>query len=372
MIWTSDTKGHCLTLNRSLRDFWGVAEDAVATFDWRETMHPDDIDHIGQAMMQATVKRESVVVSGRYRKADGSWRILRTEAHPRFSRKGRFLGMIGVNVDTTETEMAQAALRERQERLRVALAAGRMGTWRHDMQTGEQDWDERQYELFGVDRSLKPTRALFLSLVHPDDLDKIAFGDETFLPDRFLDSEFRIVRPDGETRWITAHSITRNDAAGQPIEMIGVNFDTTERRETEDRLRLLLDELKHRVKNTLAVVQAIAHQTFRERNADPAALRAFEGRLIALANAHNLLTSSDWESALLSEIAADALRLQGIEGNRFALGGPLIILPAKHALAVALALHELCTNALKHGALSNDSGRVELTWQKADPPRPSL
>jgi two-component sensor histidine kinase len=154
--------------------------------------------------------------------------------------------------------------------------------------------------------------------------------------------------------------------------MIGVNFDTTERRETEDRLRLLLDELKHRVKNTLAVVQAIAHQTFRERNADPAALRAFEGRLIALANAHNLLTSSDWESALLSEIASDALRLQGIEGNRFALGGPLIILPAKHALAVALALHELCTNALKHGALSNDSGRVELTWQKADPPRPSL
>lgn len=135
-----------------------------------------------------------------------------------------------------------------------------------------------------------------------------------------------------------------------------------EREAAAAQRELLLAELGHRVKNTLAVVQAIARQTFKQAGA-PEAGRAFEGRLAALAVAHDLLTRERWDSAPLARLAADALRADGARGARVALSGPEVLLPPKQAVAVTLALHELFTNALKYGALSNEEGRVALEWQ---------
>lgn len=373
MIWLSDVNGRCLHLNRLLREFWGVGETNLEDFDWTTTMHPDDAPGIGRAMMSAMARREAVVIEGRYRDAAGRYRMLRTDARPRFSSGGEFLGMIGVNVDITERHEAESALRQSEERLRIALAAGRMGTWRYDLTTGAQAWDERQYQLFGLDPSLRPSRELFVSIVHPDDQGKVAF-DLGALPSAgaFLDSEFRILRPDGATRWVTAHSVARYDASGRAVEMIGVNFDITARKEGEERLRLLLAELNHRVKNSLAIVQGIAHQTFKGDNATAEARHAFEGRLLALATAHNLLTQSNWEDALLRTLAIDTIRSQGIDDQRMSVVGPNIRLGPRQALAVAMAIHELCTNAVKYGSLSNDTGRVEVEWTVGGEPMPLL
>jgi two-component sensor histidine kinase len=137
-----------------------------------------------------------------------------------------------------------------------------------------------------------------------------------------------------------------------------------EAKRAERQERLLIEELNHRVKNTLAVVQAIAHQTFRNGDASDAARRAFEGRLIALSTAHDLLTQSNWESASLRDIAADTFVSQGADGRRLSLDGPDIHLAPKQALALALALHELCTNAVKYGALSNEAGRIGIRWAR--------
>ena len=136
-----------------------------------------------------------------------------------------------------------------------------------------------------------------------------------------------------------------------------------EREAAAAQRELLLAELGHRVKNTLAVVQAIARQTFKQAGATEAG-RAFEGRLSALAAAHDLLTRESWDSAPLTRLAADALRANDARGARVALSGPEVLLPPKQAVAVTLALHELFTNALKYGALSNDSGQVSLAWQR--------
>jgi len=364
MLWMSDSDGSCLHLNQLLRAFWGVENENLAEFDWQSTMHPDDRDAISRAMLRGISARKSVTVEGRYLNAQGSYRLLSTNAQPRFSPTGEFLGMIGVNVDITEQREAETALRESEERLRVALAAGRMGTWRYDLRTGAQWWDARQYELFGIDPTVSPSRDLFLSIVHPEDAGKVGLDPQAFPPQgSFLDSEFRILRPDGSVRWITAHSVTRHDTNG-PADMIGVNFDITQQKESEEDLRLLLAELNHRVKNTLAVVQAIAHQTFRNGDASDAARRAFEGRLIALSTAHDLLTQSNWESASLRDIAADTFVSQGADGRRLFLDGPDIHLAPKQALALALALHELCTNAVKYGALSNEAGRIDIRWAR--------
>lgn len=139
-------------------------------------------------------------------------------------------------------------------------------------------------------------------------------------------------------------------------------LDVTERRRSEETQRLLIAELNHRVKNTLAVVQAIAMQTLR-LNANPADFAtAFTGRLQAVAQAHSLLSSASWRGADLAELINQQLRLGHPDENRFVISGPSVDLPPQLALHLALILHELGTNARKYGALAHPSGRVTLSW----------
>jgi two-component sensor histidine kinase len=153
--------------------------------------------------------------------------------------------------------------------------------------------------------------------------------------------------------------------------MIGVNVDVTERERADTQRELLLAELNHRVKNTLAVVQAIAHQTLRNTDLDKARV-AFDGRLAALAAAHNLLTQANWESAPLLQIVRDALPAHGARADRLVTSGQLVLLPPKQALAITMALHELFTNAVKYGAFSDERGRIELVWRVSEGAEPRL
>lgn len=148
------------------------------------------------------------------------------------------------------------------------------------------------------------------------------------------------------------------------IRAIATVSDIAERKRTEAQRELLLAELNHRVKNTLAVVQGLAHQTFRKT--DTAARRAFEGRLQALATAHDLLTRSHWESTALHQLVSDALKPAGANRARIEVSGPAIRLSPHAALTIALALHELFTNTLKYGALSDETGQVRLAWDQAE------
>ena len=136
-----------------------------------------------------------------------------------------------------------------------------------------------------------------------------------------------------------------------------------ERRRTEEHLRLLVNELNHRVKNTLAIVQSIATQTLRGEGADGAMRRAFESRLTALAAAHDLLTAENWESASLRQVIEEAGLGCGAPATRFNVTGPEVRVQARAAVAIAMAVHELCTNAVKYGALSNAVGKVSVEWQ---------
>ena len=154
--------------------------------------------------------------------------------------------------------------------------------------------------------------------------------------------------------------------------MIGVNVDVTEREEAEAERELLIAELNHRVKNTLSVVQSIARQTFRESETTLNARKAFEGRLVALALAHNLLTRLNWEHVPLEQIARVILKVTEDGSGRIRVSGPTVLLPPKEALAITMALHELCTNAMKYGALSNKVGRVDVEWSQTAGPRLKL
>ena len=141
-----------------------------------------------------------------------------------------------------------------------------------------------------------------------------------------------------------------------------------ELRQRDAARRLLVDELNHRVKNTLATVQSFALQSF--RGLDGAAARrrdAFEGRLLSLSAAHNILTREHWAGAGLRPVIDEVLRPFEAGGTRFSLSGPDLRLPPRVGLALAMVLHELCTNAAKHGALSVPEGRIAITWEIGPP-----
>jgi PAS domain S-box-containing protein len=131
-----------------------------------------------------------------------------------------------------------------------------------------------------------------------------------------------------------------------------------------ERLRLMVNELNHRVKNTLATIQAIVAQTLRHATSTAAARRDLESRLIALARAHDILTNEHWEGANLVEVVNGAVSAYAIDpaAARFHIEGSQVKLSPKAALALSMALHELATNASKYGALSNEDGRVRINW----------
>jgi PAS domain S-box-containing protein len=152
------------------------------------------------------------------------------------------------------------------------------------------------------------------------------------------------------------------DDQGRVLRWFGTNTDITEQKQAEERLQLLLNELNHRVKNTLATVQAIASQSLRTLPREH--VETFHERLVALSRAHDLLMQRNWEATDLREIVHQSLALLWAKwpDDRLTIDGPAVLIPANSAASWSMALHELCTNALKHGAFKTDIGQVKIEW----------
>jgi PAS domain S-box-containing protein len=257
------------------------------------------------------------------------------------------------------------ALRESDLRQNLALSAGRMGVWDWNVSSGDLTWSAQQYALYGVSSdTFVPTYESFMAMVHPRDRVRLAADSREILAEGGpYASEFRIICPDGSERWLATRSDVVRDKAGLPIRLVGVNFDITDREKAEAARLLMINELNHRVKNTLATVQSMAAQSFRDV-ADPLrAKEAFTARLLALSRAHDVLTRESWVAAGLRDVVEQALApFQALGRSRFSLLGPDVRLSSKEALAISMSLHELATNAAKYGALSGEAGTVALHW----------
>jgi PAS domain S-box-containing protein len=149
---------------------------------------------------------------------------------------------------------------------------------------------------------------------------------------------------------------------GTVLRWFGTNTDISEQKRVEERLQFLLNELNHRVKNTLATVQAIARQSLRALPAEN--IDTFQDRLMALSRAHDLLMQGNWEAMDLREIVRQSLAPLYAKrpDDRLVIEGPAVLIPADRAASWSMALHELCTNALKHGAFKTDGGQVNVEW----------
>jgi PAS domain S-box-containing protein len=186
---------------------------------------------------------------------------------------------------------------------------------------------------------------------------------EAFKTRNHFTVEVRVRDRDGRVRWLRCSGVPRLDDAHHFLGYTGCSMDITDVKLAQEHQDLLINELNHRVKNTLATVQSVAMQTLRNADTMEQAREDFEARLIALSRAHDVLTRDNWDGASLQEIVAQAVEpYRRKEEARFEIKGPPIRLPPRMALALAMALQELATNAVKYGALSNETGRVEIAW----------
>jgi two-component sensor histidine kinase len=211
-------------------------------------------------------------------------------------------------------------------------------------------------------------------LIHAEDRERVrSLWEDSVAAGTPMRTEFRVPRSDGEVRWCHCTAELFFDDAGTPQRLIAATVDITERkrgeiallqtmaqmREHEARQKLLLDELNHRVKNTLASVQSVAVQTLRDTHDLADARGLFIERLMALSSTHSLLVRRAWDSAALRDLADVMLRPYG---HTYAMTGPDLSLDPNFAVSVGMALHELATNAVKHGAW-RDGGRVQIDVQ---------
>jgi len=277
-------------------------------------------------------------------------------------------GQAAVAIESARTqEAAHVELgqrRDAEERLKFALEAGRLGSWELDVETRaylasdicKANYGRAPDDDFGF--------ADLVASVHPEDRPRMTAAiDDAIRHGADYDIEYRVCTPGGEVRWVHARGRAAQTADhGGARRMAGVSLDITERKRTEERQKLLLNELNHRVKNTLVSVQSIASQTLRTTDTPEAFRDAFEGRLMALSHTHDLLTQQNWQGASLREIFDFELEAFAAR-DRIAFDYARDVqLSPKATVALGMAIHELTTNALKYGALSVPGGGVRAAW----------
>jgi PAS domain S-box-containing protein len=243
----------------------------------------------------------------------------------------------------------------------LTLEAGKVGSWVWDIRSGDVAANDILRRMFGFDpiRSISVDE-IFAAVASEDRAALDSALEEAFEDGTDFVSEYRVK----SGRWLIARGrVYQRDATGKPLIMMGVNIDITDAREAADHTRHLLRELNHRVKNTLAMIQSLARQTVR-KNPDPKDfIEAFSGRLRTLSEAHALLSDRNWSGIGLVELIQSQVGPYLIERpDALVIEGEDVQLPPDHALGLGLILHELSSNAIRYGALSNRNGKVTIGW----------
>ncbi|WP_246263453.1 sensor histidine kinase [Caulobacter soli] len=264
----------------------------------------------------------------------------------------------------TEEIGRSRALRDTEERLKFALDSGRLGSWELDVETRDYLASDICKANYGRAPDDDFGFADLVASVYPGDRQRMTTAiEDAIRHGSEYDIEYRVRTPAGDTRWVHARGRAAQTADhGGARRMAGVSLDVTERKRAEERQKLLVNELNHRVKNTLVSVQSIATQTLRTTDTPEAFRDAFEGRIMALSHTHDLLTEQNWEGASLREIfdfELEAFAARDRIGFDYARD---LQLSPKATVALGMAIHELATNALKYGALSVPGGAVSVVW----------
>jgi PAS domain S-box-containing protein len=254
---------------------------------------------------------------------------------------------------------ALARLDRQRKRLRLAMEVAKLGAWRWTPPDA-LEWDSSARAMLGLRPEDKfPTMEEFLSWVHPSDR---AYFDEAVARTReenaIPEQEYRIITPDGQTRWL--HVFTpRSIREGKTT--FGIGQDVTDRKEKEDRIRALMAEVAHRVKNQYAVILALVRETAKKTRTTKDFQEQVQSRIVALSRSHDLLVNGEWIGVEMAELVRTQLE-PFCSSDRCEISGPHAMLKPMAVQYLGMAIHELATNSTKYGALSVAEGRITVKW----------
>jgi len=306
---------------------------------------------------------------------DGRGVFIEGQSVPLFER-GRHSGFLKIGQDVTSRRAAEEALRDSEERLRQFGEASQDVLWTRDPQTLQWTYLTPAFEvIYGVSRDEALSGDNFrnwMEMILPEDREAVARSIGKVRQGERVMLEYRICRPnDGEVRWLRDTTFPIFDEAGRVTRVGGIGQDVTDDKEAADRMAVLVAELQHRTRNLMGVVRATAKRTG-ETSDDYEDFRArFNDRLEALARVQGLLSRlSDTDRVSFYELIRTELQAMHGSFDRVTLDGPAgIRLRSSMVQTLAMALHELATNAVKYGALGQPNGHLSITWRMAEPDR---
>lgn len=357
-------------LTPAFEEIYGLGVDEALEGDnfrnWTDLIVPEDRP-MALGFIARAKNGEQVAFEYRIRRPfDGGIRWLRNTDFPMFGRDGKVESIGGIAQDFTDKKVFEERLRGEEERLRLALESGRLATWDWDIASGRVEWSDEHYRQQGYSvGEVTPSYDAWRARVHPDDVEAAEAALTAARERREVYAcEFRTLHPDGTLRWLDAQGRFFYDIDGAPVRMIGVMQDVTERRHWQERLQILVGELQHRTRNLLRIVRSVADRTI-AGSADLDTFReSFLDRLDALARIQGLLSRlGDHDRVTFDDLLSAELSAMDDGSGRVQLLGPKgIRLRSSTVQILAMALHELATNAMKYGALRHAGAQLSIRW----------
>jgi PAS domain S-box-containing protein len=361
-IFAVDPVGMVISWNVGAQRMMGYSEEEMLGHDGDVIFTPED-------RAQGAPERERQIATATGRAEDERWH--RRKDGSRFWGSGLLMplregtpGFMKIMRDHTDAHRAQDELRESEARFRM-LATNIPQLVFRTLASGQRTWGSPQWEIFTGLSDQASREFGWLEAIHPDDRDRTiaAWAEAQQTGEYYIEHRVRRVT-DGEYRWHQTRAAPIEGGDPKTTEWVGTSADIHELRGLQDRQQVLLAELQHRTRNLLAVVQAIARQTLRSNPTPEGFAEVFESRLRALSRVQGLLSQADHQLIDLGAIIKGELAAHGGEApDKVVAAGPSVTLPAPSGQAMALAIHELATNAQKHGAIRQPSGKLSVTWR---------
>lgn len=371
-IAEADAEGNLLRVNDALCTMIGETREQLLTMKFTDYTHPSDRskDYDSYAR-QVRGEIPSYVLRKRARRSDGTPLYLDVHSSSVSDASGRFQYGVRIIQDVTSAQHMEDRLRDSERQMRDLLEALPAAVYTTDAEGRITFYNKAAVEMAGrtplAGEKWCVTWRLYTAegVPLPHDECPMAIALKEGRPVRGVEAVAE--RPDGSRVPFVPFPTPLHDGEGKLIGAINMLVDISDRKQAESRQKVLIDELNHRVKNTLATVQSLASQTARHAATLADFVDKFQARLMALARAHDLLTESRWEYAPLQSLATQVLApMSEAAQGRVCIGGPPIALTPRAALALTMAINELATNAAKYGALSSNQGTLLVQWSLRD------